>query len=343
MARGVKKGAVSFSSRFADGVRRLFITGRQHFTIMLIPHSEKKIFNFKISVFALVFYSAILTSVTVGFIAMATIFGTIQTENQEKQARADLAQARLDIYSQEINSLSEVTKLHETAVSNLLNIVGTSQGRQKQERDDTGDLTSFLNMQELKQGASREVGVLMQHKAYLQSSISPLEEVAKLLETQKNFLADAPTLWPLKGVRGTITSFHGPAEHPFTGIWYFHKGIDIAQATGTPIVATANGKVGKVDYDANGYGNYADLEHKYGFRTRFAHMSRVFVSKGQQVLRGQLIGAVGSTGYSTGPHVHYEVHMGTQLVDPMLYLNISSDLLDQTSGVDGRGFERSAE
>ncbi len=339
MARGVKKGALGFTSRFAEFVSRVFRTGRQHFTIMLIPHSEKKIFNFKVSIFALIFYSAILSGVTIGFVSMAALFGGLQSESLEKAAQAQLAQAKLDIYGEEINSLNQVTQLHETAFSGLLDIIGTPQTKGTLDGDARGDLTSFLNVQQLKQGVSREVGSLVRLRSYLEQSLAPLGDVTNVLNSQKKLLVDIPTLWPLKGVRGRITSYHGASENPFTGAWYFHKGIDIAQSVGTPIIAPANGKVNRVEFDANGYGNYIDLTHPYGFSTRFGHLSRVLVSKGQEVLRGQLIGNMGSTGYSTGPHLHYEVHLGVQYVDPLEYLNISSAVIDQGAGADGRGYE----
>ena len=190
-----------------------------------------------------------------------------------------------------------------------------------------GDLASLLSLEEVSDGSLREVNDLRGLRSYLERSMFPLTDLSNVLEAQKDLLVDIPTLWPLRGVRGVITHRFGTAEHPFTGQWYLHRGLDIAHRTGTPIVATANGKITRVDYDARGFGNFVDIRHKYGFSTRYAHMSRTYVTKGQDVLRGQVIGAMGSTGLSTGPHVHYEVWIGTQLVDPEKYLNISSDIV----------------
>lgn len=338
MARGVRKGTIGLFSRLRESLSGVMAKGRQHFTIMLIPHSEKKIFNLKISIFALVFYGAVLATVVTGFLVMTMFFADMQEKRVTSEQIAKEAQAKLDIFGEEINTLGQVSQLHEAAFSSLLDVIGASQSSQTLEQDARGDLAAFLNTQQLGQGASREVGSLVALRAYLEGSLAPMGEVTNVLNSQKKLLVDIPTLWPLKGVRGRITSYHGTQEHPFTGAWYFHKGIDIAQASGTPIVATANGKVSKVDFDANGYGHYAVLTHEYGFTTLFGHMSRVYVTKGQSVTRGQVIGAVGSTGQSTGPHVHYEVHIGTTLVNPLEYLNISSDIVDQGNGAEGRGF-----
>ena len=119
-----------------------------------------------------------------------------------------------------------------------------------------------------------------------------------------------------------------------SGGWYLHKGIDIAWGYGVPIVATANGKVQKIDNDPMGLGWYIVLRHNYGFHTRYGHFDRIIVQKGQEVRRGQIIGYMGSSGLSTGPHLHYEVGIGSQVVDPEQFLSIRSPLIRKsvTSG-----------
>ena len=100
----------------------------------------------------------------------------------------------------------------------------------------------------------------------------------------------------------------------------FHPGIDIANDMGTPIIATADGVVEYAGWNAGGYGNMVDINHGNGLMTRYGHASQVVVSAGQHVRRGQLIAYMGSTGFSTGPHVHYEVHVNGQRVNPISYL-----------------------
>ena len=122
-----------------------------------------------------------------------------------------------------------------------------------------------------------------------------------------------PSIWPTTGV---VTSPYGLRW----GGTDFHPGIDIANDMGTPIVATADGVVEYAGWNAGGYGNMVDINHGNGLMTRYGHASQVVVSAGQYVKRGQLIAYMGSTGFSTGPHVHYEVHVNGQRVNPISYL-----------------------
>ena len=125
--------------------------------------------------------------------------------------------------------------------------------------------------------------------------------------------SNTPSIWPSTGV---VTSPYGLRW----GGSDFHPGIDIANDLGTPIVATADGTVEYAGWDSGGYGNMVDINHGNGIMTRYGHASQVVVSAGQQVKRGQIIAYMGSTGFSTGPHVHYEVHVNGQKVNPISYL-----------------------
>ncbi|MBR3722012.1 MAG: peptidoglycan DD-metalloendopeptidase family protein [Selenomonadaceae bacterium] len=123
-----------------------------------------------------------------------------------------------------------------------------------------------------------------------------------------------PSIWPSSGV---VTSPYGYRW----GGTDFHPGIDIADDLGTPIVATADGVVDYAGWNAYGYGNMVDIVHDSGIVTRYAHAMQVVVTPGQRVRAGQLIAYMGSTGFSTGPHVHYEVRIGGQAVNPSAYLH----------------------
>lgn len=122
-----------------------------------------------------------------------------------------------------------------------------------------------------------------------------------------------PSIWPTTGV---VSSPYGLRW----GGTDFHPGMDIANDMGTPIVATADGVVEYAGWNSGGYGNMVDINHGNGIMTRYGHASQVVVSTGQQVKRGQLIAYMGSTGFSTGPHVHYEVHINGNRVNPISYL-----------------------
>ncbi|MDF1567598.1 MAG: M23 family metallopeptidase, partial [Spirochaetaceae bacterium] len=154
--------------------------------------------------------------------------------------------------------------------------------------------------------------------------VSELEDIGLVLAGQKDLLSDIPTIWPLQGVRGWVTQVFGPSIHPFGKYWYLHRGVDLAFGYGVPIMATADGKVVKKEFDPNGFGYYVDIQHRYGFKTRYAHMQRQLVDVGQTISQGDVIGTMGSSGQSTGPHLHYEVMIGTQLVDPIKFLNMTN-------------------
>ena len=138
-----------------------------------------------------------------------------------------------------------------------------------------------------------------------------------LLDNDSLFnIASAPSLWPVLGV---VTSSFGERMDPFNGEGAFHKGIDIATATGSPVRASADGVV-LIAAMANGYGREVRIDHGHGIQTLYGHMSGFAVVTGEEVKRGEIIGYVGSSGRSTGPHLHYEVLIHDTPVNPHKYL-----------------------
>ena len=129
-----------------------------------------------------------------------------------------------------------------------------------------------------------------------------------------------PFLWPSNTTR-TVTSPYGYRIHPVTGKSRFHAGIDIGAAYGTSILAANDGVVIVSGYNSGGYGNYVVINHGGGYTTLYAHASSLLVSVGQKVSRGQLIATCGSTGMSTGPHIHFEVQYNGRTTNPMQYFN----------------------
>jgi len=125
-----------------------------------------------------------------------------------------------------------------------------------------------------------------------------------------------PSLWP---VRGQITAGFGQRMDPFSGEGAFHPGVDISVPFGTRVEAAADGIVLEAGPES-GYGNEILIDHGFGLTTKYGHLSRIFVVVGQELKRGQIIGAVGMTGKTTGPHLHYEVHINDAPVNPTKYL-----------------------
>jgi len=133
----------------------------------------------------------------------------------------------------------------------------------------------------------------------------------------------------------TLTSNFGMRTHPVLGGRRNHKGVDLAEPIGTPVYATADGVVSKAE-PFSSYGNYIQIEHGGELQTRFAHLSGYAVVAGDQVRKGQLIGFVGSTGRSTGPHLHYEVRVAGEAVDPTPYMVGTTLAVSADAGL-GRG------
>jgi len=132
-----------------------------------------------------------------------------------------------------------------------------------------------------------------------------------------------------------LTSDFGMRTHPILGGRRNHKGVDLAQPTGTPVYATADGIVSRAE-PFSSYGNYIQIEHGGELQTRFGHLSGFAVVAGEQVHKGQLIGFVGTTGRSTGPHLHYEVRVAGEAVDPRPYM-VATDLAVAPGESLGRG------
>jgi murein DD-endopeptidase MepM/ murein hydrolase activator NlpD len=133
-----------------------------------------------------------------------------------------------------------------------------------------------------------------------------------------------PSAEPVKGM--AFTSSYGVRSDPFRGTRAMHAGIDLAGPVGTPIYATADGIVGRSEYNSGGYGNLVELNHGRGIQTRYGHLSRATVSPGQRVKRGDVIGLMGSTGRSTGSHLHYEVRIDGKAVNPVPFMQASNYL-----------------
>jgi len=153
--------------------------------------------------------------------------------------------------------------------------------------------------------------------ATLASKMSRLEEDMRAYEQVLRERGYTPTIWP---VYGELEGGFGGRRNPFGGPgWEFHTGQDIEAPMGTPVVAGASGHVSFVGWQ-NGYGQLVVIDHGGGLSTRYGHLSHIDVEAGQQLSRGQLLGKVGSTGRSTGPHLHYEVRINDEPVNPLQYL-----------------------
>ncbi len=146
------------------------------------------------------------------------------------------------------------------------------------------------------------------------------KQVDELVQNKEKLLSHTPAIQPVSNKDlNRIASGYGSRIDPVYKTVKFHYGLDFAAPQGTPIYATADGTVTTAGNTGNGYGNYVVINHGYGYETLYGHMVRVKARNGQQVKRGEVIGWVGSTGKSTGPHCHYEVHKYNQKIDPIYF------------------------
>jgi murein DD-endopeptidase MepM/ murein hydrolase activator NlpD len=150
----------------------------------------------------------------------------------------------------------------------------------------------------------------------LQGLESRLRNVRRDVERREELAAATPSIWP---AHGWLTGTFGGRSDPFTGEPGYHQGLDISTDKGQPVFATANGSVDSASYSGD-YGNLVVLKHAFGLSTRYGHLSSFAVKPGQSVRRGDIIGFVGSTGRSTGAHLHYEILANGKLINPLQLL-----------------------
>lgn len=158
----------------------------------------------------------------------------------------------------------------------------------------------------------------LRRKIYVEAKSQ--DEVVELAENKEKLFAAIPAIQPVSNKQLiALASGFGMRIHPVYKVKKMHTGIDFAASIGTPIYATADGVVDQLEVSFSGYGKMIEIDHGFGYRTRYAHMHGFAVRKGQKVKRGDLIGYVGDTGLSTAPHLHYEVFVNGVHVNPVHY------------------------
>ena len=179
---------------------------------------------------------------------------------------------------------------------------------------------AFLGLahQDLMAASAARVDCLMR-KAYVQSV--SFDEVKVYSSRAGDMASCIPSIYPVNPKNVQITSPFGARFHPIRQTIVFHEGIDLAGPAGQPVYATGDGVVESTEVNFSGYGNVIVIDHGFGYKTRYAHLKEIKVTQGQVVIRGDRIGTLGSSGLSTGPHLHYEViYRGTQ-INPWNFLN----------------------
>jgi murein DD-endopeptidase MepM/ murein hydrolase activator NlpD len=294
-------------------------------TLFLVPDGTGRVKQLRVASSLVMCLGALLTLSAIalfwtlyaysGIRAESPRLAELQRENAlQKEQILHMAQ-RIDQFAQDMTELKKID--HQIKVmANLETVEGDEQFRGVGGSDpsllDPKATVSKVN-RNLVRAMHRSLDDL---KSDIESSWEDKAGIKKFLEEQKNLLAATPSIWPTKG---WLSSGFGYRESPFTGEKEFHKGIDVSTRAGAPIVASANGVVSFAGWD-RGYGRVVVIRHRHGFETKYAHLKKCLVKTGRPVKRGEAIGLVGSSGKSTGPHLHYEVHLNGVPVNPIRYV-----------------------
>lgn len=203
------------------------------------------------------------------------------------------------------------------------------------------DKINILGDDVLGKNIASQLNMLSARIAFQMDSYGAIE---KLINNQEAKLASLPAIQPVSNKQlNRIASGFGMRIDPVYGTPKMHKGLDFTAAQGTPIYATGDGIVINAEGASGGYGNHVEINHGYGYQTLYGHMVRIKVRRGQRIKRGEIIGWVGSTGKSTGPHCHYEVKINGANVNPVYFFSndLNAEQYDQLLKLAATGSARS--
>ncbi|MFH1825779.1 MAG: peptidoglycan DD-metalloendopeptidase family protein [bacterium] len=282
---------------------------RRHFTFMVIPHDASgRSINFRLSAFWV--YSIIgLAFFSVAVVGSSIVYSSMLTR---RLAHYHLAIAKNREQIQVINTFSEETEKVNETISELVNednqlrqLLGLKSWKSK--------IKLTKNFEAKSEKVAHDLEAADKKLAEKRESLSELKAWVKKVRDR---FANTPSRWP---IYGRMVSAFGYRTYPWRG---FHTGLDISGRYGAPIRTTADGVVTYAGWQ-RGYGKTVIVDHGWGKSTLYGHCSRFEVNVGQKVKKGQIVSYVGNTGYSTGPHLHYEVRKAGKPVNPGAYLNLN--------------------
>jgi murein DD-endopeptidase MepM/ murein hydrolase activator NlpD len=257
--------------------------------------------------------------------AMKDNYTTLNTKVKTlQQQMAELEKRDNQVY----RSIFEANPLSDSARTKLI------------EKKKELDKVNLMNDDELGRDIARTLDNITSRAAYQFESYDGIE---KLIKNQGEKLSSIPAIQPVSNKDLTrIASGFGMRIHPIYGIPKMHNGLDFTAPQGTPIYATGDGTVTTAGV-GNGTGNHVIINHGYGYETVYMHMVRIKAREGQRVKRGEVIGWVGNTGASTGPHCHYEVHINGEPVDPVyfFYNDLNAEQYDRLLKLAAKGSAKS--
>ena len=287
---------------------------KKHSTIIFVPHARAKFRKFKVSHRALfsavsLITSSLCLSTFFSFQYFASISRTHEL-SKLKRENSELQKANAE-FTKSIDNLRGQLRSVEDKTRKLAIIAGVSP---LDDTNQSGGVGGVRQNEDFSGPPYRDEIDKMSFRSHrLENDLSLLEQ--KFVE-RNQVLSSTPSIAP---VRGVLTDGFGGRSDPFTGESANHQAVDISSVVGQPVRSPADGIVVRADW-ANGYGNVIYLSHGYGYSTRYGHLSAYNVKPGQHVHRGDVIGYVGSTGRSTGPHLHYEVRLNDKPVNPLEFI-----------------------
>ncbi|HNP33723.1 MAG TPA: peptidoglycan DD-metalloendopeptidase family protein [Flavobacterium sp.] len=275
----------------------------------------------------------LLASALFGFLCFVALLNTslLDTPKDRLQAREiETMKLRYSILNKKMDEIDEVLADVADRDNNVYRAYfNTSPIPNEQRKAGFGGVNRYkelegFNNSDLVINTSKRVDVISKELAIQSKS---LDEILKLAKEKNKLLAAIPAIQPVKNeALKRIASGFGYRSDPFTKVRKMHEGMDFTANIGTPVYATGDGVVAAADNSKSGYGNHIEINHGFGYLTLYGHLSKYNCRAGQRVKRGDLIGYVGSTGRSEGPHLHYEVHKDGKVVNPInfYYGNISA-------------------
>jgi len=258
----------------------------------------------------------------------------LRAVNARWQERVDLLNSQMDVYD---NALRAVEARDNNVYRTIYGLPDVG-NEMKYVLSQPDSRYSYLD----KEGASPALKRIVRRCDAIDKRISiqseALDEVAALALQSGDMVACVPNIPPICPEPGkfSLSSRFGFRRDPVYGGREYHSGIDIAARKGTPIYVTGDGVVTLVRYRFRGYGNEVLVDHGYGYRTHYAHLNSIDVAEGMKLSRGQRIGTMGSTGKSTGPHLHYEVIYKGRKVNPRNYMDLSMSVAEYKQMVSAR-------
>ena len=296
---------------------------------MLVPHDNERVRSIQISsrsvrvaVSSALALAFVLAVFSIGFFVKQSHHvraARLERENELLAAEVDEMRSQMATLSESIEDLSEKGEKYRV-------VAGLPEIDPQVERVGIGGPgTATLQSASLYRMSpergkkvfetSSDLGALLRRAGLLEAS---MDEALDAMETNRERLASTPSIAPSSGHLSSL--FSRGRYHPVLRITHPHKGIDIAAPVGEAILAPAKGTVRHAGFKSGGYGNVVEIDHGFGYVTRFAHASKVLVRSGQEVGRGETIAEVGATGLVSGPHLHYEVEVNGKQVDPLNFI-----------------------